>query len=32
MIIRTTDIQIMDSNIIDILDKNVGENKYGERK
>ena len=32
MDIRTTDIQIMDSNIIDILDKNVGENKYGERK
>lgn len=32
MIIRTTDIQIMDSNIIDILDKNVGENKYGKRK
>ncbi len=32
MVIRTTDIQIMDSNIIDILDKNVGEYKYGKRK
>ncbi len=32
MVIGTTDIQIMDSNIIDILDKNVGENKYGKRK
>ena len=32
MVIRTMDIQIMVSKNIDILDKNVGKNKYGKRK